>query len=192
MVARTLDSNACLRWLDVLGQLPGGERLATQGYGRLGEPAAVPRLLQAMKTPALARVAGESITFITGADLDAEKLAGKQPDGYEAGPNDDPADENVAMDPDDNLPWPDPDKVGYWWEKNKSNFRAGQRLLLGKPITIDWCREVLRIGKQRQRAAAALELALREPNKPLFEVRAPDSGSNAPPLLKRMFTIPIN
>jgi hypothetical protein len=31
---------------------------------------------------------------------------------------------------------------------------------------------VLRIGKQRQRAAAALELAIRQPGTPLVEVRA--------------------
>ena len=30
-----------------------------------------------------------------------------------------------------------------------------------------------RIGRQRQRAAAALELAIRQPSQPLFEVRAP-------------------
>jgi uncharacterized protein (TIGR02270 family) len=173
MAVRCAESSATLRWLDVLGQLPGGERLAIQGYGGLGDPSAVPRLLQAMKTPALARVAGEASTFITGVDLDAQKLEGQKPEGFEAGPNDDPADENVAMDPDDNLPWPDIDKISRWWEKNQANFRPGKRLLLGKPMDLEWLREVLRIGKQRQRAAAALELALREPGKPLFEVRAP-------------------
>jgi hypothetical protein len=40
-------------------------------------------------------------------------------------------------------------------------------------MTPDWLRQVLREGKQRQRAAAALELAIREPNKPLFNVAAP-------------------
>ena len=161
------------RWLPTLAMLPGGKRLAIQGSGRFGDPSAMPQLLESMKDPQFARVAGEAFTFITGVDLDAEKLAGKKPEGFEAGPTDDPADENVAMDPDENLPWPDVEKVASWWEKNKGNFRPGQRLLLGKPIAIDWLREVLRTGKQRQRAAAALELALREPNKPLFEVRAP-------------------
>lgn len=173
IAVRRMASNHVHRWLDVVMMLPGGERVATVARGRHGDPAAIPKLLDAMKTPALARIAGEAFTFITGVDLDAEELGGQQPEGFEAGPNDDPADENVAMDEDENLPWPDLAKLTAWWEKNRSRFANGQRLLLGKPITPDWCREVLRIGKQRQRAAAALELALREPNKPLFEVRAP-------------------
>ena len=37
----------------------------------------------------------------------------------------------------------------------------------------DWLQDVLRNGRQRQRAAAALELALQQPGQPLFEVRAP-------------------
>ncbi len=44
---------------------------------------------------------------------------------------------------------------------------------LGKPITIDWLQQVLQIGRQRQRAAAALELAFRQPGQPLFNVAAP-------------------
>jgi hypothetical protein len=35
-------------------------------------------------------------------------LEGKKPEGFEAGPTENPEDENVKMDPDDNLPWPDP------------------------------------------------------------------------------------
>jgi hypothetical protein len=44
---------------------------------------------------------------------------------------------------------------------------------MGKPISIDWLEQVLRIGYQRPRAAAALELAILRPGQPLFEVRAP-------------------
>jgi uncharacterized protein (TIGR02270 family) len=173
MAVRLLDPAKTLRWLEILGQLPGAERLALQGYGWFGDAMAAFRLLSAMKTPALARRAGEAFTFITGIDLAYDDLETDKPEGFEAGPTEDPADENVAMDPDDNLPWPDVDKITKWWEKNRSNFPVGKRLLLGKPITPEWCREVLKIGKQRQRAAAALELALKEPGKPLFEVRAP-------------------
>ena len=77
------------------------------------------------------------------------------------------------MDPDDNLPWPDPALIAKWWNAHQGEFQKGARYLLGKPITVDWLQQVLRIGRQRQRAAAALELAMRQPGKPLFEVRAP-------------------
>ena len=41
------------------------------------------------------------------------------------------------------------------------------------PITLEWLRRVLRDGRQRQRAAATLELAIRQPGTPLFNVKAP-------------------
>ena len=59
------------------------------------------------------------------------------------------------------------------WDKNRGLFQNGTRYLLGKPITIEWLKSVLRDGRQRQRAAAALELAIRNPGQPLFNVAAP-------------------
>jgi hypothetical protein len=62
--------------------------------------------------------------------------------------------------------------VRDWWHQYRPEFRAGTRYLLGNPIATDWCRHVLRSGRQRQRAGAALELAVAS-GEPLFEVRAP-------------------
>jgi hypothetical protein len=50
---------------------------------------------------------------------------------------------------------------------------VGTRYLAGLPITEENCRHVLIHGYQRQRMAAALELALMNPGQPLFETRAP-------------------
>jgi len=63
--------------------------------------------------------------------------------------------------------------VQQWWNDNKGRFQAGQPYLLGEPITVEQCQSVLRKGFQRQRIAAALELALLQPEQPLFETRAP-------------------
>ena len=49
----------------------------------------------------------------------------------------------------------------------------GTRYLCGKPISEQQCQQVLRQSYQRQRAAAAIELAMMRPGQPLFEVRAP-------------------
>jgi uncharacterized protein (TIGR02270 family) len=111
--------------------------------------------------------------MITGIDLAYDDLEKNPPEGFEAGPTENPEDENVDMDPDEHLPWPDPALIQKWWTKHKSRFQKGTRYLLGKPMSIEWLRQVLRIGRQRQRAAAALELAMRQPGQPLFEVRAP-------------------
>jgi hypothetical protein len=110
---------------------------------------------------------------ITGVDLAYEDLDTDKPEGFESGPTEDAKDDNVEMDPDERLPWPDANLIAKWWEKHTNEFQPRVRHLLGKPITADWMQQVLRIGRQRQRAAAALELAIMQPGQPLFEVRAP-------------------
>jgi hypothetical protein len=52
-------------------------------------------------------------------------------------------------------------------------FKTGTRYLCGQPITESHLQHVLRYGYQRQRYAAALELAIMNPNQPLFNVCAP-------------------
>jgi uncharacterized protein (TIGR02270 family) len=102
-----------------------------------------------------------------------DTLEGKKPEGFEAGPTENPEDENVEMDPDDNLPWPDPALILKWWGKHQKEFTNGTHYLLGKPISIDWLQHVLRNGRQRHRAVVALELAMRQPSIPLFNTSAP-------------------
>ena len=111
--------------------------------------------------------------MITGVDIAFTDLDGKKPAGFDAGPTENPEDENVEMDPDENLPWPNPELIAKWWSQHQGEFQPGIRYLLGKPISVDWCHQVLRKGRQRQRAAAALELAIRQPGQPLFNVAAP-------------------
>jgi uncharacterized protein (TIGR02270 family) len=170
---RRADPAAGKVWLRRLAQDGTTLRLAVQGAGAIGDPAEIPWLIEHMKVPDLARVAGESFTTITGVDLAYDDLETDRPEGFESGPTEDPADENVELDPDENLPWPDPALIQNWWQSNRHAFQSGTRYLLGKPITVDWCKQVLRVGRQRQRAAAALEISMRQPGTPLFEVRAP-------------------
>ncbi|HEY7636892.1 MAG TPA: TIGR02270 family protein [Gemmatimonadales bacterium] len=172
-VMRRADPHAAKTWQRKLAQESSTLRLAVQGVGAIGDPELIPWLIEQMQTPELARVAGESFTTITGVDLAYQDLERDRPEGFESGPTEDPADANVEMDPDENLPWPDSALIQKWWQTNRASFPPGSRYLIGKPITPDWCKQVLRIGRQRQRAAAALELAMHQPGSPLFEVRAP-------------------
>lgn len=170
---RRAEPHAAKKWVQRLAQDGTTLRLALQGAGAVGDPVEIPWLIEHMKAPELARVAGESFTTITGVDLAYDDLETDRPEGFESGPTEDPADENVELDPDEDLPWPDPQLILKWWQSNRHAFQPGTRYLLGKPITVEWCRQVLRIGRQRQRAAAALEISMRQPGTPLFEVRAP-------------------
>jgi uncharacterized protein (TIGR02270 family) len=173
LAGRRLPQPAANAWGLQLSKKPRASRRALLVAGAVGDPVVVPWLLDRMAEPILARPAGEAFSMITGADLEYLDLNGKKPEGFEAGPTDDPADPNVELDPDYDLPWPNLRAVAAWWDKNKGNFRRGVRHIAGKPISVESCWEVLKAGYQRQRAAAATELALLKPGTPLFEVRAP-------------------
>ncbi|MFQ5650082.1 MAG: TIGR02270 family protein [bacterium] len=173
MAVRRMKPAAAFDWLKRLPQSPQNMRLALIAGGAIGEPSCVPWLIDQMSVPELARVAGEAFSMITGVDIAYDDLEGEWPAGFEAGPTENPEDENVEMDGDEDLPWPEQELIHRWWQEQSSRFQKGKRYLCGQPITADSLMQVLRRGKQRQRAAAAIELALLQPGKPLFEVRAP-------------------
>jgi uncharacterized protein (TIGR02270 family) len=170
---RRMDPGVATTWLYSLAGAARDPRVPLSAAAALGDPAIVPWLLESMRAPEIARLAGGALAMITGLDLAAEKLAAKPPEGFEAGPTDDPNDEDVSMDPDESLPWPDVAAVGAWWRAHAGEYKRGTRYLLGKPMTPEWLEQVLRAGSQPARAAAALELSLRQAKRPLFEVRAP-------------------
>jgi uncharacterized protein (TIGR02270 family) len=178
--------------LDRLKQMPEQTRTAVIGAGSLGDPVAVPWLIEQMAIPALARAAGQAFCMISGADLSHNDLAAEPPEveitvakpeensdraeKAEGGESEQPEAEKTPeeeTDPDENLHWPDPRLVQKWWDRNKGGFAPGVRHLAGKAISKESLEEILRQGKQPERAAAALELALRQPEQGLFEVRAP-------------------
>ena len=106
-------------------------------------------------------------------DLALIDLECKPPENFESGPNDDPDDPNVDMDPDDGLPWPDRKKIEKWWAANGTRFPKGTRYFMGAPVTRAHCIDVLKNGYQRQRILAAHYLCLLEPGTPLFNTSAP-------------------
>lgn len=173
MAVRRMEPSAANDWLDALAEKPELARLAVIGSGVVGDVGAIPWLIKMMAAPALARVAGEAFTMLTGVDLAYEDMESEWPEGFEAGPTEDPEDENVEMDADENLPWPNAELIQRWWEQHQGDYSRKQRYLLGEVIEEEWLWNVLRNGRQRQRAAAAIELAIKNPGQPLFEVRAP-------------------
>jgi uncharacterized protein (TIGR02270 family) len=160
-------------FLRVLPDESGRWRWLLDGAGIAGDPALVPWLIQQMQEQKSARAAGEAFTLITGADLALLDLERKPPEDFQFGPNDDPDDPNVDMDPDDGLPWPDVKKVEAWWHANEARFQKGTRYFMGQPVTKEHCIHVLKTGYQRQRVLAAQYLCLLEPGTPLFNTSAP-------------------
>jgi uncharacterized protein (TIGR02270 family) len=148
-----------------LAAQPPTARLAVIGAGVIGDPAAVSELIAHMENPELARAAGGAFSMITGADLGYEDLDGDAP--LEVSADDDDAEADLDSD----YPWPKPAAVRIWWVKRAADYSQGVRYLRGKPITDGSLVEVLTVGRQNQRSAAALELALRHPAEILFETR---------------------
>jgi uncharacterized protein (TIGR02270 family) len=166
-------ANASHGVLQQLSRDPGQLRWLIQGSGIAGDPVYVPWLVKQMTDEKTARLSGEAFSLITGVDLGLTGLEGKKPENVESGPNDDPGDPNVEMDPDDGLPWPDVEKVQKWWGANGGRFTPGTRYFMGAPVTREHCIDVLRNGYQRQRILAAHYLCLLEPGTPLFNTSAP-------------------
>jgi uncharacterized protein (TIGR02270 family) len=172
LLLRRLDPPQANAWLREFAKLAGRQRAVIRAAGVIGDPRYIPWLIERMATLETARLAGEAFSMITGLDLAYRDLDRKPPRDFESGPNDDPADENVALDEDEHLPWPDPEKIGQWWAANRGRFDVGTPYFLGTPKPrADWL-EALSDAFQRQRHAAALELAIRQPDKAMFEVRA--------------------
>jgi uncharacterized protein (TIGR02270 family) len=148
-------------------------RWVIEGSGIVGNAVYIPWLITHMADPETARLAGAAFTLITGVDLAQGGLAGTRPEGFESGPNDDPDDPNVDSDPDDGLAWPDHQKIGKWWDANRSRFQQGTRFFMGAPVNAEHCIHVLKTGDQRQRILAAQHLRLDQLRMPLFNTSAP-------------------
>ena len=148
------------QWIRLFAADPKLRTSAVIGAGAAGDPAAIPWLIRNMESPVFARLAGEAFTTITGVDL-AYKDLNQDPPSRAA--EDVSIDEVLDLDYESNLAWPSPERVAEWWEKNSPDFSQGVRYLWGKPIEPHTAVEVMLQGKQRQRAAAALELALQRP-----------------------------
>lgn len=164
------DAHALLK---ILAQDSINLRLVIQGAGIVGDPYYVPWLIKQMDDSQVARLAGESFSFITGLDLAYLDLEKDAPEEMLFGPNDNPAESDVSIDKDEDLAWPDASKIQVWWDANKHNFIYGQRYFMAGHVSREHCIETLNVGYQRQRHAAVLYLSILNPKTGLFPISAP-------------------
>ena len=169
---QAMTAPSCRDYLHRLKNAGVSGRALAELCGVSGDPSYCVWLIEQMSLPPLARIAGEAFSAMTGVDLRTGMHA-ERPENFESGPNDDPDDPNVDMDPDDGLPWPDVKKVEAWWQANAGRFQKGTRYFMGQPVTKEHCLHVLETGYQRQRILAAQYLCLLEPGTPLFNTAAP-------------------
>jgi uncharacterized protein (TIGR02270 family) len=173
LTMQALKIEQCHDVMQQLAPVPDAVRMQIIGAGLVGSVHYVPWLLEQMSSALLARVAGEAFVNITGADFNLDQLEAMPPEGFEDGPTEDPADENVEVPEDVALPWPDVARVEAWWQKNASRFSLSTRYFLGAPVSTESCIGALKTGFQRQRIAASQYLCLINPGMPLFNTSAP-------------------
>lgn len=157
-------------------------RLAIIAAQTLGDPACVPALIAWMSDPTHARIAGAAFRTLTGLDLAYHDL--DRDPALDAGPSDDPADDHVAFDPDDGLPWPAPLPISRWWRSNAATFEPAKRYLDGAPINRQTLRALVLDGAPVLRNAAAQELAQRDPARPSIETSTPTHHARPLPALE--------
>ena len=164
-----LPREEAIAWVREIWKDPHRLRLAALGACASATLRLAGVTIEWMETEDVARVAGQAFSMITGADLKYLDLD-RDPPPHEPVEEED---ELQVLDVDRDLPYPDADKVADWWRSNRDRFQPGQRYLCGLEIKTENLRKVLIQGKQRQRAAAALELGLLQPDQP---VRSPFPG----------------
>lgn len=170
---RVLSTEQGREWISAMSDDPNRIRSVIHATAVLGDPHAVNWLITKMDDPFLARLAGEAFSSITGVDLVAQQLTREAPE-------DDPmfllsdfgSSAHVGLDEDEQLPWPDQDKVASIWRTLGKNFMVERRYFLGRAMTPDFLKEVIATGTQRQRHAAALQLALIDPRSRLINTHA--------------------
>ncbi|MDO9235238.1 MAG: TIGR02270 family protein [Aquabacterium sp.] len=161
VVMRCGDDALARDMIRTLASLPEQRRLAVVACGEFGDPATVPWLLSLLDDPVLARVAGEALAMLSGADLIYLDLDRDPPD-----------DAPDAHPQDGDLPWPDSQAIQLWWQLAQARFTSGHRYVGGHALSAAGTEMVLKDGFQRQRAGAAFEMARLVPGTRLFNVQA--------------------
>lgn len=167
LVFRALPIEIAREWVSSLSGDENQTRIVIKSAGVLGDPHAINWLIEKMTPPALARLAGEAFANITGVDLKQNQLLIEPLDGLLSTFDDSGHDDSAGLDEDEHLPYPHAEKVMALWRTYGQNFSIGHRYFMGHLIAAETLKESLEKGSQRQRHAAAMELALNEQGVPL-------------------------
>ena len=170
LVFRVLPIDVARKWISEMVEQKVDNRLVIKATGVLGDPHAVNWLIIKMKDPDLSRVAGEAFSMITGANFEQLGMAKTMP--HVSMPEDEENSEGVDLNLENDLQWPDTQKVANLWQQYGRNFIVGRRYFMGSPVSEQILKNTLQNGFQRQRQYAAMELALIETGFPLVNTSA--------------------
>lgn len=175
IVFRALPVELARSWISELSRVKDSTRLVLRAIAVLGDTQAMSWVIAKMKDPTHARLAGEVFSRITGIDLEENDLANAIPQLFKEDQDVEEAVEEHSLE-DDNLPWPNSEKIAASWQQYGNRFVVGVRYFMGREIDTTFLQSIIRFGGQRQRYAAALELALQDHHSVLVNVKATVQG----------------
>lgn len=171
LVFRILPIETARNWVSEMVAQKVDERLVVKATGVLGDPHAVNWLVSKMKNPDLSRIAGEAFSMITGVNFEQLGMIKTIPQINQENDEDD----SIELTLENDLQWPDAEKVTRLWQQYGKNFIVGKRYFMGRPISMQSLNTTLLHGLQRQREYAAMELAVTESGYPLVNTSAKQS-----------------
>lgn len=162
LAPRRLDMQACDKLVEELAGQANTRRAAILAAGAAGDPAKIPWLIEMMKNPDYARIAGDSFSIITGLDIATECSEIREPADFRSGSAESPEDDDIELDQDGDLPWPSVSSIKEWWSRNGQKLSTGRRFLNGVEICDKRGVESPEAGFQGRREAEALQQAIQD------------------------------
>jgi hypothetical protein len=130
--------------------------------GCSGRTAELDFLLESMAVPERARLAWLAFSTLAGLPFDGGRFTIAAPSGLSSGPDDIPEHDEVAMDPDEGIPYPDQSALSDWWRQKRSTFGWPQGLL-GNELGIASATSAINDGPSLGALTGAAWLALNNP-----------------------------
>jgi uncharacterized protein (TIGR02270 family) len=148
---------------------------ALWALGFSGRVAAMESCVKYLEVPAVARLAAEALSAMTGLRLEGAYALppGERPEGALVPPEEQESlDADLVPGPEEALSWPHVAAVRDWWAQNQKRFAKGTRYLMGQPFSGPVLVEALESSPMRRRHVLARELAIRTRGQHVIPTRA--------------------
>jgi uncharacterized protein (TIGR02270 family) len=169
LVGRASDQDAIFR---ALGNEPT-QKSALWALGFAGTGLAAETCVECLRQGKHVQLASDSLSAITGLDLEKEGLVVRVPEKEEpVAFEEDDLDADLVPSPEALLPMPDVDGVKRWWSTQQARFARQERYVGGRPASLSVLQDRLEHGAMRRRDGYALELAIRTAGRYQVQTRA--------------------
>lgn len=153
-------------------RIPEQQQAAIWALGHIGTVRAVDACVAGMRHEALARACGEAYCWITGADLERDRLAVQEAPPDVPAFEDDDLDANLVPAPEELWPLPDAEAVRKHWKALKTHWPADVRHIQGRPGSGTTLLETIETGPMLRRPDLILELRVKTRGRYDVEPRA--------------------